>query len=440
MRSQIYGYLMILGLVLLQIGCCERMILANTKLVAPPSPITLRVNVPEYISAPNQTVSVGDALTIEVPQGLSVDTSVTLVLTASYLGRETQKYNLLSSDLRSSDLLTVHYANGDAQGSRIITLKGTISQLQTYLNSLQHTLHADVQPNQAVAVRASLSYVGTMGSEAMFNVRNAVETPLLSSATPIPPANTPSATVRNPNNIPPINTVPGTQGVNHRQPHVMNFLVDDPDVGENLMTITIEVSKGTLTVIPAGGAGIAGNNSGYLQILGPLSGINATLLGADGVGLADGVIYHYTGDHLPEGSAITDTLTFTSRDNWGGTAVNSVILEISNPSFSIFVPPILISPTPPISCVELDTAFIHGTMFGDQDLNFDLSAGVTDAGAVHPLTFVIGGLPTGFSVNGSFLQANVGAVASYETDLEVRVNVTDGRGCAGSYDLRLVYD
>jgi hypothetical protein len=498
MQSQIYGLLMVLGLVLFQVGCCE---LVTSSTVEGHVPVTLYNNDDRiYYSTPEQTISLGNAFRLETSLDFYLERVVSVTftsLTSENLADENPtSYSGITFSVPIPEGITI-YVDGDSPlGSREIRIEGKVSLLQDYMTSLQHTLRPDIQRGSADIVQATLMYAGYSGNTAYIQV-NYTDPPVPTPNTPITTSvgETSSIPSVNPSNIAPINTVPGTQGVTYRQPHIMNFMVADSDIANNTLTVTLQVGKGILTVIPATGATVSGNDSGSVTISGSIDAVNNTLLGADGVGLSQGVIYHYTGDDLPEGSATTDTLSFTSQDNYNAVANDFVRLEISNPApLATSVPPTIIVPTvvpptsvpptaiqpttipatsipptsipptsipptsipptsipptsiPPTSipptaipCTGLNTTPIFDTMFGNQDLNFDLSSGVTDASAVEPFTFSTGGLPTGFAVNGYFLQANESDVWGYGSDLNVTVNVTDANGCQGSYALTLQLD
>lgn len=319
MGSQIYGLFWVLGLVLFQSSCCAMIFTSAT---APTiNDYVLHGNSEGYLSAPDRTLDIGDAFTITIRGEGSPEGRVLVSLGITPLLTDTRGYSLISFSASPPEGLEVEEIESEFGEGQTINLRGEVQLIQQYLTTLQHTLHADTPPNETVFIGAVIESAGGFGNRASVVIHNTEEYP---TPTPVPPTNPASSS-----NSAPSNVVPGAQGVTHREPHVMNFMVYDPDLFDEI-TVTLQVNKGTLTVSPADWAVVTGNGTGSLTIVGDLDTVNNTLLGADGSGLADGVIYHYTGDHLEPGASTSDTLTFTSRDHLGAVATNWVELHISH--------------------------------------------------------------------------------------------------------------
>jgi hypothetical protein len=88
--------------------------------------------------------------------------------------------------------------------------------------------------------------------------------------------------------------------------------VDDVDLNEpggtGLITVTLAVGQGTLTVVPSGAATVTANASSSVQITGTLVDVNATLDGS-GAGFAYQGNLHFNGSDLL-------TVTANDRGNW----------------------------------------------------------------------------------------------------------------------------
>ena len=114
----------------------------------------------------------------------------------------------------------------------------------------------------------------------------------------------------------PVNTVPGAQTVAEDMPITITGL-SVTDVDDNLTTVQLAVSNGTLWVSVAGGATISAgaNDSGTLTLSGSQAQINAALATVTYEGLAN-----FTG---------SDTLTVTSTDSNSGTDVDTVAITVT---------------------------------------------------------------------------------------------------------------
>jgi hypothetical protein len=104
-------------------------------------------------------------------------------------------------------------------------------------------------------------------------------------------------------NLPPVNTLPSVLDVEANAGGALNGLsIADPDAGSGMLTTTLAVGLGTLTVAASGGATVAGSGTASVTLTGTLAQINTAL--------ASGNIV-YRGPHDFFG---TDTLTMTTND------------------------------------------------------------------------------------------------------------------------------
>ncbi|MFC0243784.1 T1SS-143 repeat domain-containing protein [Rhodopseudomonas telluris] len=106
----------------------------------------------------------------------------------------------------------------------------------------------------------------------------------------------------------PLNTVPGAQSVNEDVGKAITGLsISDVDAGNGVLSTTLAVTHGTLTVAAFGGATVGGSGTDLVTISGTVAQINATLAAANNV-VYQGAL-NFNG---------TDTLTMTTND--GGNA------------------------------------------------------------------------------------------------------------------------
>ncbi len=178
-----------------------------------------------------------------------------------------------------------------ANGSNTLTLSGS---------------QADIN-----ATLASLSYQGTLnytGSDTL-----TITSTDANSATDV---DTVAITVSNVNDAP-VNTVPGAQAATEDTPLAISG-VSVSDVDDNLSTVQLAVTNGTVNVTLSGGATISAgaNGSNTLTLSGSQADINATLASLSYQGTLN-----YTG---------SDTLTITSTDANSATDVDTVAITVSN--------------------------------------------------------------------------------------------------------------
>ena len=178
-----------------------------------------------------------------------------------------------------------------ANDSNTLTLSGT----QTDIN----------------ATLASLSYQGNLnfiGSDTL-----TVTSTDANSATDV---DTVDITVSNVNDAP-VNTVPGAQTVNEDASLAIGG-ISVADADDNLSTVQLAVTNGTLNVTLSGAASISAgtNDSGTLTLSGTQTDINATLASLS-----------YQGNLNFTGS---DTLTVTSTDANSAADVDTVDITVSN--------------------------------------------------------------------------------------------------------------
>ena len=103
--------------------------------------------------------------------------------------------------------------------------------------------------------------------------------------------------------FPPVNTVPGPQSVRaNTKSALTGFKVFDGD--SLLVTTSLAVEHGSLTIDSAGSVAISGNGTATVQLIGTVDDINAVLTATDNLS--------YRGDNDFFGA---DTLTMTTSDN-----------------------------------------------------------------------------------------------------------------------------
>jgi VCBS repeat-containing protein len=108
-----------------------------------------------------------------------------------------------------------------------------------------------------------------------------------------------------PVNDAPVNAVPGARQIEANAiVAIAGLAISDADAGSGILTTTLSVAHGTLTIAAVGGAVVSGSGTGTVTINGTLAQIDATL------GAADNVVY--ASQHDFSG---TDTLTMTTTDN-----------------------------------------------------------------------------------------------------------------------------
>lgn len=319
--------------------------------------------------------------------------------------------------------------------SRSTSVMGPSEAVKAYIQQIQYVMHPDAPLGFRERVRGFIT-----GSMSDSLIGEHIVSVYYNPEVAAPPTDA-DALVRGGSpfsNFPPVNTVPGVQGITYQHPHVMNFLVDDSDIGVNIMRVTIQVGQGTLTVEPATGATVGGNGTNIITITGRLEVVNNTLLGGDGVGLNQGVSYRYTGAPLSAGQMVVDTLTFTSRDNRDATATNTVRLEITNPVAIPVAPVATVMPT----CHSLDVMFPSVSLQLGTPLNLDLSPLVSDPDAHAPFAFWIISAPYG-AILGDVFVASDDEFAAYNGgspyNLMVLIGVTDVRGCTGEIQVAIDY-
>ena len=211
-------------------------------------------------------------------------------------------------------------------------------------------------------------------------------------------------------NDPPVNTVPGSQTATEDTPLAISG-ISVTDVDDNLSTVQLAVSNGTLNVTLSGAATISAgaNGSGTLTLAGSQTDINATLASLSYQGTLN-----YTG---------SDTLTITSTDATSATDVDTVAITVVDNN----IPPVI-------------------TSFGGGDsASISLAENLADVAAIaaidadaDPIIFSIAG---GADAARFIIDATTGALRftsapDYENPMDaggdntydVVVQVTDGRG------------
>ncbi len=134
----------------------------------------------------------------------------------------------------------------------------------------------------------------------------------------------------------PVNTVPGQQTTSENVNKVIAGLsVTDVDVGSGLMTVTLSVTNGTLTLLPGTGVTFTGNNSNSVQLSGTLSAINALLATANAVTYKPTVNFNggavLTMTSSDGTLSDTDTVAISVRpEGYRGSAQSQLGYEVSN--------------------------------------------------------------------------------------------------------------
>jgi hypothetical protein len=115
----------------------------------------------------------------------------------------------------------------------------------------------------------------------------------------------------------PVNTVPGTQEVQHdTNLSITGMSISDVDAGNATITTTLTVLHGNLTVLSAGGAAVSGSGTGTVTLSGSQAQINTTLAAANNIvykGVANFVgidtltVSTNDGGNTGSGGAQTDT-------------------------------------------------------------------------------------------------------------------------------------
>jgi hypothetical protein len=101
----------------------------------------------------------------------------------------------------------------------------------------------------------------------------------------------------------PVNTVPGTRELEANVPAAITGLAVVDDSGSGIITTTLSVQYGILTVAAIGGAAVAGSGTDTVTLTGTLVQVNAALAG-------NNVVYSGPRDFFG-----ADTLTMTTNDN-----------------------------------------------------------------------------------------------------------------------------
>jgi hypothetical protein len=109
----------------------------------------------------------------------------------------------------------------------------------------------------------------------------------------------------------PKNFLPGAQSVEaNTDSAISGMSVQDPDPGSGVLTTTLSVLHGKLTITASGGASISGNGTPTVALSGTVSQINAALA-------TDSLTYRGDPDYFG-----TDTLTMLTDDNGSGTSAS----------------------------------------------------------------------------------------------------------------------
>ncbi|MEM1045004.1 MAG: tandem-95 repeat protein, partial [Pseudomonadota bacterium] len=202
-------------------------------------------------------------------------------------------------------------------GGSIVTVTGTLDEINAALASITYTPPADF--NGAVTLTVETSDGGNTGKGG-----------------PLTDTDTVAITV-NPVNDQPVNTMPSAQTTPDDTPLVFSpssgngLFVSDIDAGNGVMTTTVTVTSGSLSASSGGGAAIGGNGTATVVISGTSAQINAALAGLT-----------FTPVDVGSSSA-TVVLSMTTNDN-GNTGIGGPLSATNQ--ISITVDGALVSPGP----------------------------------------------------------------------------------------------
>ena len=205
--------------------------------------------------------------------------------------------------------LTVLSAGGAAvagSGTATVTLTGTVSQINTTLAAANNVVYRGVQDfNGSDTLTVVTSDGGNTGTGGTLTDSDTVAITVTAA------------------NDAPVNVVPGAQTVaEDSNLSITGLSVSDVDAASASITTTLSVLHGTLTVLSAGGAAVAGSGTATVTLTGTVSQINTTLAAANNV------VYRGVQDF--NGS---DTLTVVTSDGGntgtGGTLTDSDTVAIT---------------------------------------------------------------------------------------------------------------
>ena len=255
---------------------------------------------------------------------------------------------------------TIHVIAGpgvSGNGTASVTITGTAAQINAALAGLSYTGNLDFNGADTLTVATS---DGT-----------AIDTDTIAiSVTAV--------------NDAPVNTVPGAQSV-AEDTTLPIAGVAVADIDSSTLTTTLNVSSGTLNV--TGGAGVTGNDSASVTIIGTAAEINTALAGLT-----------YTGNPDFNGA---DTLTMETSDGTD-TDIDTIAITVdpvndapallvaASASFVENALPVLLSPTLDITDADssqLSFAAVEisdGSFAGDGDT---LTVGGVTSGTVNGITF-----------------------------------------------------
>ena len=269
-------------------------------------------------------------------------------------------------------------------GTGVLTLTGTLTTLNTYMNIPANIQYLHGTPNtngdNADTLTVQVTDNGNTGSGG-------------GGIITLGTVNVDITAV----NDPPVNTVPGAQTVNEDTALAIPGL-SVTDVDGNLSTVQLGVTNGAVTVSLAGGATISAgaNGSSTLTLAGSQAQINAAL-----ASLA------YQGNLNFNGS---DTLTVTSTDGTSATDVDTVAITVT----PVNDPPV--NSVPGAQTVTEDTALaISGVSVTDVDGNLATVQLAVGQGAVT--VSLAGGATISAGANGSSTLTLAGSQAQINAAL-----------------------
>ncbi len=184
-------------------------------------------------------------------------------------------------------------------GSAIVTLTGTVAQINSTLSALNSILYSpDANFNGSDNFAFASNDNGGFGSGGALTDSDNASIVVVAV------------------NDAPTNSVPTTTAITQEDTAltITGLSIADLDAGSGLMTVTLSVEHGVLNVSASSGVTISGNSSSTVLLTGSLSDVNALLSGTNAVVFSPAT--NYAGD---------DVLTVATSDNGnqGGAAITS---------------------------------------------------------------------------------------------------------------------
>jgi hypothetical protein len=221
----------------------------------------------------------------------------------------------ISSGFFSGDMLNFTNQNGitgsynSATGMLSLTGASTIANYQTALASVTFSSNSHNPTNYGAATTRTISYVVNDGTS-----NSAIGTSTVNIAAI---------------NDAPVNTVPGPQTAQENlDQSIAGLAIGDVDANpaSDIVTTTLSVAHGTLTIASAGGATVTNGGTASVTLTGTQNQINTTLAASNNV------IYRASTNYLG-----ADTLTITTNDN-GHTGAGGAMQTQNTVAITVTIP------------------------------------------------------------------------------------------------------